>query len=72
MPISPPAHAGTPRRPVSGAEGAGASLSRRSSRERGTCGAEYDVALDGVCARCAFELAPDGSEAVTVLKLTVG
>lgn len=45
----------------------------RWRRERGQGGAEYDVTLDGVCARCAFELSADGtSESVTVLRLTFG
>ena len=42
---------------------------KRPLEMRGTGGAEYDVELDGMRARCAFELAPDGSEAVTVLRV---
>lgn len=44
----------------------------RWRRERGTSGAEYDVSIDGLCARCVFELGEDGSEWVTVLRLTMG
>ena len=42
----------------------------RWRRERGTGGAEYDVSIDGLSARCAFELGDDGAESVTVLRLT--
>ena len=42
----------------------------RWRRERGAGGAEYDIAFDGLCARCAFELGSTGVESVTVLQLT--
>ena len=41
----------------------------RWRRERGTGGAEYDVAVAGVTARCAFELDAEGVESVTIVRL---